>query len=286
MVRGAAGEAQRWRRAGAVGGARTRRRAEARRQGGSKGLGPMRWRWCGIRGDGGLAPSCSNAAATATASVAVAAAPGGCGAAIGDRFPRHESRGGTCPGPTGSEGVVALPPPTVGSPSVQPIAGGSLTQPSSNPAPSPVSPFAGRAPMVAAVRKELEDALARADGLTARLQTTEAERAKVVEAAKASIEASTAHLGQLQEARAQRDGTRFFVLLSLLPAFVPPSCCAYACFFLYCLHRTREGASGDTRVVNPGRRSEGGVGLRHVQGRPKLGVTLNPDASPAANLAA
>lgn len=56
-----------------------------------------------------------------------------------------------------------------------------------------------------AMRKELEDALAWADGLSMRLQVREAERAKVEEAVKVSAEASVAHLGKLQEAWAQLD---------------------------------------------------------------------------------
>lgn len=67
--------------------------------------------------------------------------------------------------------------------------------------------------VMVAVRKELEDALARTDGLSTRLQVTDAERAKVEEVAKAPAEASAAHLRQLQEAQAQRDGMFRFLPL-------------------------------------------------------------------------
>lgn len=76
--------------------------------------------------------------------------------------------------------------------------------------------------IVLAVRKEQEVALARANGLTARLQAAEAERAKAEEATKASAEASVAHLGQLQETRAQRDGKCPPLFLSLVSTFVSP----------------------------------------------------------------
>lgn len=56
--------------------------------------------------------------------------------------------------------------------------------------------------VVVAMHKELEDALARADGVVVQLQATEAKRAKAKAAAKAFAEATAALLGQLQEARA------------------------------------------------------------------------------------
>lgn len=65
---------------------------------------------------------------------------------------------------------------------------------------------------VVVVCKELEDTLAWAEGLTARVLAVQAERAKAEEGANASSEALVTHLGQLQVARAQRDGTRFLFL--------------------------------------------------------------------------
>lgn len=82
-----------------------------------------------------------------------------------------------------------------------------------------------------AVRKELEDALARADGLSARLQAAEAERAKGKEAAKAPAQALAVLLGQLQEAPAQRYGMSpsFLCLFFYACSFV-------VCFDLSCAH--------------------------------------------------
>lgn len=56
------------------------------------------------------------------------------------------------------------------------------------------------------MRKELDGALARENTMVSRLQAVEADREKAEAAAKSSVEASMAHLGQLQEVRAKNEG--------------------------------------------------------------------------------
>lgn len=130
---------------------------------------------------------------------------------------------------------------------------------------------------VVAVRRELEDALARADGLSALLQVSEAKWTKAEEAAKASVEAFAVHLGQLQEVQAQRISMSFpflcflflFVsLLRVLDFLVPMPLCAVQEEIEKELAATRESS------MRVGGASE------------ELWVVLDPNASPAAHLAA
>lgn len=60
--------------------------------------------------------------------------------------------------------------------------------------------------VVVAVQKELEDALARAENMTSRYQAMEAVCAKVDATAKCFVEATAAHLEQLQEVCTKHEG--------------------------------------------------------------------------------
>lgn len=137
---------------------------------------------------------------------------------------------------------------------------------------------------------ELEDALARADGLIARLQAADAECAKADATAKASAEATAAHLGHLQEARALCDGTspnihpfvfhrlRLFDCLACLVVFMSVSSHAL------CVELERELATvRESSALADGAREELCVVM--YRAAQKLGVMLDPNASLATYLA-
>lgn len=129
---------------------------------------------------------------------------------------------------------------------------------------------------VVVVCKELEDALARADDLTTRLQAVEAKCARAEEAAKASAEALAAHLGQLQKARAKRDGMhsspscfyclRSFCHLAVFVVLTLASLCAVRAEFERELVAVRESSARAGRA-----RKELGVVMSRVA--QELGVT-------------
>lgn len=144
---------------------------------------------------------------------------------------------------------------------------------------------------VVAVRKELEDTLAtaRAEGLMVWLQAPEAKRAKAEEAAKASAESSTVHLGQLQKARGPARWYVFFFSYAFSVAHAHFVAASFISLVLISSCAIRAELEKELVAMRESLARTGGVSevLGTVMSRTaqELGVVLDLEASPAVHMA-